>query len=50
MSPTFFFFFNFYYECFESFKRERERERGGGWVDSDVMEKDCEIKKGKIKG
>ena len=48
MSPTFFFFFNFYYECFESF--ERERERGGGWVDSDVMEKDCEIKKGKIKG
>ena len=31
-------------------EREREREREA-WVDSDVMEKDCEIKKkGKIKG
>ena len=27
--------------------REREIE---AWIDSDVMEKDCEIKKGKIKG
>ena len=31
-----------------SLEREREREREReAWVDSDVMEKDCEIKKGK---
>ena len=41
------FFKNFFGdECFECFEREREREREReAWVDSDVMEKDCEIKK-----
>ena len=49
MSPTFFFLLIFITNVL-SLLRERERGGGGGWVDSDVMEKDCEIKKGKIKG